>query len=165
MPHAVFSTAAGWMGVRASEAGLTRVILPSDTPEAVMTAMGVADTGDIAALGGIVEKFRQYFKGECVSFEVELDLSGATAFQQRIWQAARTIPHGEVRSYAWVAERAGCPRGQRAAGGALGANPLPVVIPCHRVIASNGRLGGFTGGIATKKRLLAIEGVGGIRED
>ena len=78
-----------------------------------------------------------------------------------IWQATRSIPHGETRSYAWVAARAGNPLGARAAGQALGKNPLPVVVPCHRVVAADGGLGGFTGGLYLKRKLLALESSNG----
>jgi methylated-DNA-[protein]-cysteine S-methyltransferase len=80
-----------------------------------------------------------------------------------VWEITRLIPYGETRSYAWVAEQIGQPRAVRAVGQALGKNPLPIIIPCHRVITSNGKLGGFGGGLEMKKRLLSLEAATAIR--
>jgi AraC family transcriptional regulator of adaptative response/methylated-DNA-[protein]-cysteine methyltransferase len=85
-----------------------------------------------------------------------LDLRG-TEFQQQVWQALQTIPSGEVISYAELARRAGRPKAVRAAASACGANPVAVLVPCHRVLCSNGELGGYNGGVAIKKALLAHE--------
>lgn len=86
-----------------------------------------------------------------------LDLSGGTLFQQRVWVELRKIGPGETRSYGEVARAVGKPRGARAVGAACGANPIPVLVPCHRVLAANGKLGGFSGGLEWKRRLLARE--------
>ena len=88
-----------------------------------------------------------------------LDLSAGTEFQNAVWVALRAIPWGETRTYGEVARAVGRPQGMRAVGAACGANPLPVLIPCHRVVAAGGRLGGFSGGLDWKLRLLAREGV------
>lgn len=84
-----------------------------------------------------------------------------TPFQRRVWKAIATIPAGEVRSYTWLAKKVGRPRAIRATANACGANPFPIIIPCHRVIRSNGTLGGFSGGLGrrTKKLLLKKEGI------
>jgi O-6-methylguanine DNA methyltransferase len=87
-----------------------------------------------------------------------LDWQGATEFQQSIWRELLRIPPGQTKTYAEVAAAAGRPRAVRAAGGACGANPIPVLVPCHRVVASGGKLGGFSGGLDWKRRLLAREG-------
>ncbi len=87
----------------------------------------------------------------------KLDLSNFTPFQRKVLEAVKTIPYGEVRTYKWVAERMGNPGAARAVGQALKKNPYSVIIPCHRVIRSNGRLGGYSGGIQKKKRLLKKE--------
>ena len=86
-----------------------------------------------------------------------LDLSAGTQFQQQVWQALRTIPRGETRSYAWVARQIGRPKAARAVGAACGANPVLLLVPCHRVVASDGTLGGFSCGLPLKRRLLALE--------
>jgi O-6-methylguanine DNA methyltransferase len=88
-----------------------------------------------------------------------LDLSGGTEFQQRVWQILRGIASGRTRSYAQVAQAIGKPKAVRAVGGACGANPIPVLVPCHRVLAANRRLGGFSGGLPWKRALLEREGI------
>jgi methylated-DNA-[protein]-cysteine S-methyltransferase len=100
----------------------------------------------------------EYFAGRRDRFELALDWRLMTDFGRRILQATAEIPFGAVSTYRDVATRAGSPRGSRAAGNALGANPLPIVLPCHRVLHSGGGLGGYTGGIERKRALLAIEG-------
>jgi AraC family transcriptional regulator of adaptative response/methylated-DNA-[protein]-cysteine methyltransferase len=87
-----------------------------------------------------------------------LDLGG-TQFQQRVWQALRNISAGKTKSYGAIARAIGKPKAVRAVGGACGANPIPVLIPCHRVLAANGKLGGFSGGLGWKRKLLAREGI------
>jgi O-6-methylguanine DNA methyltransferase len=82
-----------------------------------------------------------------------------TEFQRKVWRAIASIPRGKTRSYKWIAKKAGKPKAVRAAANACGANPLPPDIPCHRVIASDGTIGGFSGGIAKKKKLLEREGI------
>jgi len=105
----------------------------------------------------IARELDQYFSGKRRSFEVPVDLSGLTPFQQRVLRATARVPFGSLASYATVARRAGNERAARAAGGALGSNPIPIVVPCHRIVASDGSLGGYTSGLGTKRRLLAIE--------
>ncbi len=157
MKTAIFQTKAGWMGIRASEAGLTEIVLPKKTRRSVEHELGAAAGTPDDGLIDLVGRFRAYFNGEAVDFPDRLDLSAATPFQRSVWEAARQIPRGETRSYSWVAEQAGRPLAVRAAGGALGKNPLPVIVPCHRVIAMDGSLGGFSGGLTMKRRLLDIE--------
>lgn len=101
-------------------------------------------------------QLKAYFKGGRRQFDLPLAPRG-TDFQLSVWQVLRTIPYGEVASYAWVAERIGNPRAVRAVGGANARNPLPIVIPCHRVIGSDGALTGFGGGLAVKQRLIELE--------
>lgn len=104
------------------------------------------------------EPFVRYLAGEPESFrDVPVVIDG-TPFQRRVWQALRAIPWGRVASYAEVAERIGVPRGMRAVGAANGANRLPIVIPCHRVVEGKGMIGGFSGGLDVKRALLAREG-------
>ena len=80
-----------------------------------------------------------------------------TPFQKKVWQAIATIPYGETRSYQWIAQKIGNPKAVRAVGQACGANPLPLMVPCHRVVASNGKIGGFSLGLKLKRRLLKLE--------
>jgi methylated-DNA-[protein]-cysteine S-methyltransferase len=99
----------------------------------------------------------EYFTGRRHQFELPLDLRLMSAFARRVLTATAAIPYGSVSTYKDVATRAGSPRGFRAAGNALGSNPLPIVLPCHRVLHSSGGLGGYTGGLERKRTLLAIE--------
>lgn len=92
-----------------------------------------------------------------MKFDDDLDLRGGTTFQVKVWTVLRQIPYGETRSYKWVASKLGDPYSVRAVGQAVGQNPVPIIIPCHRVIHENGSLGGFSGGILWKQRLLALE--------
>jgi len=110
--------------------------------------------------GNLQNQLERYFAGEPVRFRVPLDLRAGTPFQQKVWCALQRIPHGQTRSYAWVARQIGSPRAARAVGAACGANPVPVIVPCHRVIASDGALGGFSGGLARKRALLLLERAG-----
>jgi methylated-DNA-[protein]-cysteine S-methyltransferase len=118
--------------------------------------------GSVAAeanrvLDDAVRQLRAYFAGALRQFTIPLDPQG-TEFQKRVWRQLETIPFGEVRSYAQVAQSIGAPRAVRAVGAANGANPLPIVVPCHRVIGSGGKLVGYGGGLPLKKLLLDLEG-------
>lgn len=104
-------------------------------------------------------QLREYFAGERRAFDLHLAMDG-TPFQREVWSALREIPYGEVRSYSDVARRIGRPRAVRAVGAANGANPIPIIIPCHRVIGSSGALTGFGGGLSVKRRLLELENAG-----
>lgn len=103
-----------------------------------------------------IRQLVEYLEGKRCTFDLPLDLHG-TAFQVEVWAALREIPYGETRSYAQLAAAVGRPRAVRAVGTANGANPVALVVPCHRVINSDGRLGGYGGGLALKARLLAME--------
>lgn len=104
----------------------------------------------------IVSALTGYFSGEKVAFP-EPPIEDATPFQQAVWRATREIPHGETQTYGQVAETLGRPKAARAVGAALGKNPFPVVIPCHRVVGASGALTGFAGGVEWKAALLALE--------
>jgi methylated-DNA-[protein]-cysteine S-methyltransferase len=99
----------------------------------------------------------RYFAGKRIAFEGPFDLLQGTHFQRRVWATLLTIPYGDVRSYRWLAETVGHPGAYRAVGAANGQNPVAILIPCHRVINHNGALGGYTGGLDLKRRLLALE--------
>ncbi len=105
----------------------------------------------------LVTRMRAYFSGNPVRFNARIDLREGTPFQQKVWRSLRRIPYGQTRSYQAVARRIGHSKGYRAVGGACGTNPIAIVIPCHRVINSDGKLGGFTGGLRMKRLLLLSE--------
>jgi len=108
--------------------------------------------------GGLARELDEYFRGRRHEFDIDVDLSGLTPFQTRVLSATAKIPFGELRTYGTVAKRAGNSKASRAAGGALNHNPIPIVVPCHRVVGSNGSLVGYAGGLDVKRKLLAIEG-------
>ena len=107
-------------------------------------------------VGEAVRQLREYFEGRRTEFDLPLAPEG-TLFQRTVWRRLRDIPYGETISYGELARRAGNPKASRAVGAANGANPIPVVIPCHRVIGADGTLTGFGGGLPIKRKLLALE--------
>ncbi|MEK4003220.1 methylated-DNA--[protein]-cysteine S-methyltransferase [Paenibacillus sp. FSL H3-0333] len=150
----------------ASDKGLIRVSFPQDEgqlPASWLKMYAPAhelmeDAGRFEQLG-VITLLERYFAGEPVDFSnVELDLWG-TPFQQEVWRGLLTIPHGETASYKQLAERIGRPLAVRAVGAANGQNPVPVIVPCHRVIGANGTLTGFRGGLQMKQELLQLEGI------
>jgi methylated-DNA-[protein]-cysteine S-methyltransferase len=112
-----------------------------------------------ARLDGVRRELDEYFDGRRHDFDLPIDWALASQFGRRILEATAAIPFGEVSTYGKVAARAGNPKASRAAGRALGANPIPIVVPCHRVIGTNGQLTGYTGGLHRKVALLQIEGI------
>ncbi len=112
---------------------------------------------DSTPFGDLPQRLKSYLEGERVSFDDELDLADTSPFRRVVWEATRAIPYGETRSYGEVARRIGKPGASRAVGQALAKNPLPIVVPCHRVIGKDGDLTGFEGGLELKKSLLQIE--------
>ena len=111
---------------------------------------------DKASFAEVIRQLQAYFRSELREFDVPLALEG-TQFQLRVWNTLREIPYGETISYLQLAERIGNPKAVRAVGLANGSNPIPIIVPCHRVIGSDGSLTGFGGGLSTKKMLLELE--------
>jgi methylated-DNA-[protein]-cysteine S-methyltransferase len=112
---------------------------------------------DPNAFGDVVDQLKAYWEGDLKEFEVTLSLRG-TEFQQRVWRALQQIPYGHTVSYAELASEIGATGAQRAVGTANGKNPIAIIVPCHRVVAANGGLGGYGGGLDRKGFLLALEG-------
>ncbi len=104
------------------------------------------------------EQLQAYFEGRLQRFDLPLDLGSGTVFQQAVWQALLTLPHGQLASYSALAQQLKQPRAVRAVGGAIGRNPLSIIVPCHRVLGSSGRLTGYAGGLWRKQALLRLEG-------
>jgi O-6-methylguanine DNA methyltransferase len=161
--YAFFETDWGWMGATGSSRGLAAVVLPQPSAEDVLTQLGaITSSGrqNTGRFAGFAQDVRDYLGGKRVEFRMSCDLSAATPFQRQVWLKAREILYGESRSYSWIAVEIGNSGACRAVGQALGKNPLPIVIPCHRVLTAHGALGGFSGGLDIKRRLLRLEGTG-----
>ena len=160
MKYTFVETKLGLVVLGGSEKGLRFLSLPQPSIQAAMDRAGAHIYGAVeerSAFRDLQVRLQRYFAGEVVSFLDELDFEGATDFMQDVWQTARSIPYGEVRSYAWLAKRVGRPQAFRAVGLAMARNRFPIIVPCHRVIASDGSLGGFSGGLELKKRLIELE--------
>jgi len=158
--YCALPTPIGRVFVAAGEAGLVRLSFRQSEASFVaeLRRLGADVVRSPARTADIVHQLRAYFAGERRSFDVRLDLRHTTPFQRRVLLAAARVPAGQVVSYGEIARRIGQPQGSRAVGQALGQNPVPIVIPCHRVIAAGGRIGGYTGGLGIKRRLLRLEG-------
>jgi methylated-DNA-[protein]-cysteine S-methyltransferase len=160
--YTIFKTPFGWMGVVKTLLGLHTVVLPKPKAEDVTADLKrqfeAGMIKDDKGLKEVKDKILNYLSGSVVRFDDLLDLSDASPFEKRVWHVVSTIPRGQVRSYAWVAENLGEPKARRAVGQALSKNRLPIIIPCHRVILKDGLLGGFSSGVKLKRELLRIEG-------
>ena len=152
--HLVVASPVGKLRLVASEKGLVAIDVRSNTAQ--------VETSQNASAQVILKKAKQqleqYFAGKRASFDVVLDLVG-TEFQVRAWRALCRIPFGETISYGQQAANIKKPKAFRAVGSANGKNPIPIIVPCHRVVASDGSLGGYSLGLKIKKQLLALEGV------
>lgn len=162
LKRCIFPSPHGWVGIAGSARGLARLTL-KPTPEETLESLAAdgwpeADPED-AVFAQARQCLERYFAGDVDALaELELDLTDAPPFYAAAWDACRTIPAGETRSYAWLAAAAGRPGAARAAGQAMAKNRLALVIPCHRVIGSSGDLHGYgAGGLAVKAQLLNME--------
>ena len=161
--YALFDTALGRCGIAWSERGIAAIELPA--PDDAATRRRLARTGarEAAPPPDVAAAIARLLAGEPDDLShVALDMDGVPEFHRRVYDVARAIPPGETRSYGELAAGLGEPAAAQAVGRALGRNPFPIVVPCHRVLAANGALHGFSapGGIGTKRRMLAIEGAG-----
>jgi methylated-DNA-[protein]-cysteine S-methyltransferase len=159
-----FRVAPGWMGLVGSEKGIQRIYLPGlkeeELRERILSDFPECREG-ADFLTPAKKELVEYFSGRRVNFTFPLDLSGVTPFQKKAYTVMCSIPFGQVRTYRWLAQRLGNPKALRAVGGANAKNRWPIVIPCHRVIGSDGFLTGFSapGGLALKTALLELEGI------
>jgi len=148
--------------VAATAQGLCLITWPHETFDMLQSWVAryiphAALIEDQERVGEYAGQLREYLDGKRKSFTLPLDMRG-TAFQKTVWQALTRIPYGQTRSYSAIAEAVGKPSAVRATGVAIGANPIPIVVPCHRVIGKNRTLTGFDGGLRTKEELLRLEG-------
>jgi len=145
-----------------SEAGLTGIWFPGRFPVETSADTGVRPSKQIQSWQKVTREWvKSYLQGKQpdIASAPPLDLQQGTPFQQSVWNALRSIPYGATLSYGEIANKIGKPKAVRATGGACGANPIPLIIPCHRVLAANRKLGGFSGGIEWKQKLLALESI------
>lgn len=153
----------GWIGVVGSDDGLIALEFPlSDRDVALRRLLETSPCNldiDEHAFVELAEELKRYFAGEPVCFSEGLDPSLGTPFQRRVWDKVRSIPYGATMSYGEVARLVGSPGAARAVGSAMHSNPVPIVVPCHRVIGADGALRGFGGGLELKRQLLRMEGV------
>lgn len=163
--YCVFKTAWGPFAFVARGLTILDTYLPGSTQaqlQSLVAAKFPDSTFDAELLPDFQDDVKRYFAGEQVSFRVQLDWSGCTAFQRAVLKACRRIGYGRTRSYGELAAASGSPRAARAVGSVMANNRLPLIIPCHRVVAGGGRLGGFSSaqGVDQKAALLELEGVG-----
>jgi methylated-DNA-[protein]-cysteine S-methyltransferase len=162
---ALFDTEIGRCGVAWSACGVAGVQLPEGSDLAMRARMlrrfpGARETPPPAEVRQAIETMGALLRGESSELRsITLDLDGIAPFEQRVYEIARAIPPGTTLSYGEIAHRLGAPGAAREVGQALGRNPFPIVVPCHRVVAAGGKLGGFSarGGATTKRRLLSVE--------
>ena len=153
--HKFIGSPVGKLKLVASDHGLAAVLWENDNPSRVRLGETTEDNSHPVLLE-TERQLKDYFDGKRTSFSLELDLVG-TAFQKNVWEALLGIPLGETRSYGQLAKQLGKPRATRAVGAANGRNPISIIVPCHRVIGSNGKLTGFAGGLGIKEHLLRLE--------
>lgn len=165
--YLIFNTRIGWILLAGSPRGIALVgFLGSERPSDQKIISAIVEEypkstpeqgADSGLLGEVRRHILEYLENGKPLPEIPVDAEGGTAFERRVWAAISAIPFGDTRSYKQVAEAAGSPGAARAAGGACGRNPVPIIVPCHRVIASGGKLGGFSADPDIKRALLDLE--------
>jgi methylated-DNA-[protein]-cysteine S-methyltransferase len=154
---AVFESPVGWLGVAVSAAGLGQVLLPN-TAGRIRHSAPRATPGTASTAARAAAQIMEYLNGQRRDFDLPLDLSQASSEMRTVLgELCASAPYGKVITYGELARRSGCPGGARGVGQIMARNPLPLVIPCHRVVAA-ADLGGYGGGLALKRRLLRLEG-------
>jgi methylated-DNA-[protein]-cysteine S-methyltransferase len=155
LAYKMIKSPVGRLKLVASEQGLVAILWENDNPTRIRLRELVADDRH-PVLVETERQLKEYFAGKRKTFSVGLDMRG-TRFQKDVWEKLLAIPFGETRSYGQLAKQLGNPRATRAVGAANGKNPLSIIVPCHRVIGSSGKLTGFAGGLQTKAKLLSLE--------
>ena len=153
MFYTYLSSPIGSLLLAADNSGLREITFPKNGAPALPQPDWIEAS---SALAGPIRQLRAYFAGDLETFDLPLAPQG-TPFQQKVWDELLDIPYGETISYGQLAKRIGNPNASRAVGLANGSNPIPIIIPCHRVIGSNGKLTGYGGGLPIKEKLLALE--------
>ena len=159
--YASFPTPFGMMGVASTHKGLCQIVLSMNSEKKFVRHLKKKFHPDpqknVKVFKDLIRQFNLYFAGKLKIFTCKLDFVYGTPFQKAVWKKLQTIPYGKTRSYQWLAKTIGNPQAVRAVGSANGKNPLSIIVPCHRVIRSNGHLGGYTGGVHFKRFLLDLE--------
>lgn len=160
----IFWTPWGWMGISETKKGIDAIVLPKPSRAAVASVLRSSrekptEFRASKRLQAARTQVTEYLSRARQRFDLPLDLSRGTSFQRLVWRKLQHVPYGKLRSYQWIAARVGGRQYARAVGKAAGANPVPIVIPCHRIVAHDATLGGFSGGLSVKRKLLTLEGV------
>ena len=159
--YTVIASPLGKVGLAGTSAGLARIVLDVESEDSLAALLGKTFHKDprknSAFFDNATQQLDRYFAGQLKKFSCKLDLSAGTPFQQDVWNQLTKIPYGRTQSYGQLAHAVGKPKAYRAAGSANGKNPLPIIIPCHRVIRGNGGLGGYSCGLHIKRFLLDLE--------
>ncbi len=146
MKHALYKSPIGMLRIEMSRIGLSAITKVDETEEKTPKE-----------LSNIVQQLKEYFQGKRMHFEVDLDWGEKKDFDIKVWECLLRIPYGKTTSYGTIAEELGSPKAAQAVGGANARNPIPIIVPCHRVIGKNGDLTGFALGLNTKMKLLQLE--------
>lgn len=159
----IFKSPWGWMGISETSKGIDAIALPKGSKRAIESELRTLSKkpfllGESDRLEEARRQVLNFLARKRDTFELPLDLSYGTSFQRQVWRVLQRVPYGRLRSYQWIALRLGGRRFARAVGNAVGANPLPIVIPCHRIVTHDASLGGFSGGLFMKRKLLRLEG-------
>jgi methylated-DNA-[protein]-cysteine S-methyltransferase len=153
MYYCTYQSPLGEVALTANNNGLSALAFQTENSPITLASL----TEDKSKFKQVIQQLTEYFDGERKYFDLPLAPTG-TNFQQQVWQALIRIPYGETKSYGWIAKRINNEKAVRAVGSANGANPIALIVPCHRVIGSNGKLTGYAGGLALKAKLLMHEG-------
>jgi len=167
--YTTMDSAVGRLLIASTDHGLLGIGFLQNGVEEAVSRLEKAYPGDtlvedLATNRDALNQLQEYFQGRRRVFTLPLELRG-TEFQRSVWEAVAGVPYGETRSYGYIARKLGKPKAYRAVGAANGANPIPIVIPCHRIIGSDGSMTGFGGGIPIKEKLLVLEKAWMIKEN
>ncbi|MEN6519601.1 MAG: methylated-DNA--[protein]-cysteine S-methyltransferase [Armatimonadota bacterium] len=158
--YSTVETPFGWLLAVGRDGKLIKIDLPRPTREAAQAGAPAGAVESSDGFGDLIERLRLYFNGEAVDFsDVPVEFDALGEFEEKVLLEAMKTPFGRIISYKDLAALAGSPRAARAVGNAMRKNPLPIVVPCHRVVHSDGSLGGYMGGLDLKRKLLDLEGI------
>ncbi len=162
MQARIFETKSGWAAVASSGQGISQVLMPSKSRAKIERELEKLCSGEYEVGKNLIRvesDIIRYFNGRFVDFsQYPIDMTFSTGFDKTVWLAIKDIPYGKTMTYKEVAEKIGNPNASRAVANALNHNPIPLLLPCHRILASDG-IGGYSAGVALKKKMLQLEGI------